>query len=207
MNYIDTLMQDMVTTPVITGVSGAVGARMLFGPQSIYFSNIPVLDMLNGYDAMWLYFLVFGGAELSMRLTGDFILPLVNNQYLNYLNRVSKPLTVGTLSVGILFIADGFDISLTGALYAFLLGFVADLIGEWGSGLFKSNVNPLLQGMQSTNSQPSFNTNAGSSGSTYLPPNSSPPSFSSGGNQYGGSVNGNPRALGSLFGLTGFTPY
>jgi hypothetical protein len=161
MQYIDTLMNDLVTVPVITGLTGTISARLIFGPQQIYFSNIPVLDMLNGYDAMWLYFALFGSSELIYGVTGDFMLPLFNNQWLSYLARVSRPITIGTLSVGLLYVLDGFDLSLTGAFYAFLIGFLSDLVGRYGSEFFKSPINPLLQSQNlNSNSPPSFSGNS-----------------------------------------------
>jgi len=161
MQYIDTLMNDLVKVPVITGLTGTISARLIFGPQLIYFSNIPVLDMLNGYDAMWLYFALFGSSELLYGVTGDFMLPLLNNQLLSYLAKVSRPITIGTLSVGLLFVLDGFDLSLTGAFYAFLIGFLSDLVGRYGSEFIKSPINPLLQSQNlNSNSPPSFSGNS-----------------------------------------------
>lgn len=207
MSYINTIVNDLITVPVLGGLTGVIGERLVYGPQELFFANMPLLSSLNGWSASWAYFIVFGGAIGLLKTTGDFMEPLFNNQYLSYLSKISRPVSVGVLSMGLLWIVDSFNFSMYPMLYAFLIGAIADVVGEWGANMFTSNINPLLQGMQSTNSQPSFNTNGSSASSApYLPPNSSPPSFSSGGNQYSGPVNSN-RSLGSLFGLTGFTPY
>ena len=110
---------------------------------------------------MILYFTVFAGANASLSFTCDFMLPLlVKNKWTDKLARFSRPLSVGSLAVLILFITNGFTIDMTLGLYAFLLGGVSNIVGQWGANqLLTTNTHPLLQSSASNSlaSVPSFN--------------------------------------------------
>ena len=209
MSYLNMAVNDLVSVPVFSGLSGALLEYIVNGKQTLFYGNVPILNYFNNYNAAWAYFVVFGGSSEIVNLTGDFVLPLFQNQYLSYLQKLSRPVSVGVVSICMLWIVNSFTLDMYSLSVAFLIGALSEIVGEYSKTLWTTDVNPLLQGLwnNNNNSNPSFNNNSNSSTNNYLPPNSTPPSFSSGGNQYGGSVNGNPRALGSLFGLTGFTPY
>lgn len=212
MSYINTIATDLFAAPVIGAVTGVVGEKLIYGNQSLFFNQIPILSMFNGYNAAWAYALIFGSSIALLGVTGDFVKYATNNQYLSMLNSVSAPLSVGVLSSALLFTVDGFTFSTYPLLYAFLLGAVADVIAQWGANLFKTNVSPLLQNWNNSNSNstPSFDNNSTSGGVVNnFPPT---PSFD-GGNQYSGAVATPAHApivaplnqsFQNLFGLNGF---
>lgn len=155
MNYVNLLAMNSVES-VSTGLSGAIGSKLLFGTRYIDF-NLPVLNMLNGYDSMILYGLIFGGANALSNVTGDFVLPLVSgsNVY-SYLNKLTKPISIGLLSVLLMFALNNFYISLMGGLQGFALGATSNIVGQWASNMVFKNSNPLLSMSNNTNPQVSI---------------------------------------------------
>jgi len=192
MQYIDMVGKN-TTESLVTGLVGAVGSRMIWGNQLMWFGNTPVLDYLNNYNAMYLYFAIFGLANVGLSYTGDFMSYLFGSPQISKLGQLSRPSTVGVLAVGLIFLTNGFSISMSGALYAFLLGATSNIIGQWSADMLISSVHPLLQNTAILqNNPPSF-----SGGSSTVVSNPPKPYTPNGFNFYSGPVN-------PLFGLNGF---
>lgn len=147
MNTLNLLTKDFVETGITAGV-GAVGSRYLFG-ESVIGTDLPILNYLNGYDSLWLYFAIFGGSTALSNITGDFVLPLISGKpYFSYLNKLSKPISIGLLGVGIAMALDGFSSDYMFYLNAFLLGAGSNIAGQWISEMIApKNIYSQFSGM------------------------------------------------------------
>lgn len=128
MNYTDyvRLFASNGTASLTTGVSGALLSKLVFENTRL------TLPYVEGLDGAWFYGAVFALSSGFMNLTGDFVLPLISkNPSLQSLAKLSQPISVGLLSVALMFIINGFDISLMGAAKGFAVGGVSNIIGQY----------------------------------------------------------------------------
>lgn len=66
-------------------------------------------------------------------------------------NKITRPMSIGLLSVAIMFVLNGFSLSMMGALKGFALGSVSNIVGQWGAQiLFPQRSNLLVQASQIT---------------------------------------------------------
>ena len=132
---------------IMTGLAGGVGSKLMFDSAVISFGNIPLLNLLDGYDASLLYFIIFNASTMALAYTGDFVAPyLSSSPYFNKINKLSRPLSVGLISLGIMFALSGFSMSLRSASMALALGVGANVAGQFVSDVaFPRRNNPILQ--------------------------------------------------------------
>jgi hypothetical protein len=129
---------------IATGIVGGIGTKLLWSPQVIN-SRLPILNLLNGYDEAFLYAILFGGSNALQSYTGDFIAPLVtNSQVFSQINKLTRPMSTGAIAVGLMFILNGFSISMIGALQSFALGSVSNIVGQWSAQMIFPRRNDLL---------------------------------------------------------------
>jgi hypothetical protein len=125
---IDLLMQNGSTSLVSGGVAGI--SSMFLLPSGVY--RVPYIE----YDMpLWsMYGLSAMMSASSVNLSGDFVFPLISggNPYLAKLNKISRPISVGMLSLIVLYVLNGFyvpDVDQAGKF--FLLNATSYMIGDY----------------------------------------------------------------------------
>lgn len=149
MNYLNLAIKDSAETG-LTALFGALGSRLMYGQRFYLVDNFEMfpLTYLNGTDTIYTYAAVFGLANAIGNITGDFILPLLGNQqfggFVRDVRKISGPSSIGAISVLLLYLLNGFSISMEGAGKAFMLGAMSNVAAQWISDRIPSSKNQLL---------------------------------------------------------------
>lgn len=127
MNSINLLMQNGTTT-MFTGLNAGI-LSYFFMPDGSY--ELPFI----GYDIpQWSAYALLGALSASfVGLTGDFIFPLISrNQYLNKAQMISRPLSVGLLSLVVMYAMNSFEMmDYETMMKVFLLSSGSYLVADW----------------------------------------------------------------------------
>lgn len=127
MNSFNLLLQNG-TQSIFTGVNASV-LSYFFMPDGSY--ELPLI----GYDIpQWAgYGLVGALSSMSVNLTGDFVFPLIStNQLLNKAQMISRPISVGLLSLFVMYAMNSFEmVDYETMLKVFLLSSGSYLVADW----------------------------------------------------------------------------
>ena len=147
LSFVNLTLKDVAET-LLTGIFGAIASRFVFGQNFVgadTFNMFP-LTLLNDLDTIYLYGLVFALSSVIGNVTGDFVLPWISGQtYFRDIRKISSPVSMGLISVGLLFLLNGFSISLYPGLYAFGIGAGSNIAAQWASDRIPTSGNPLLK--------------------------------------------------------------
>ena len=159
MDVLKNIVSNSSEALLTAGVAG-VASKFVYG-DNVINTSLPVLSYLNGFDALWLYAIIFGTASAFQSNTGDFIAPYVPNALqFRSVNNLTRPMSIGLLSVGLIFLLNGFSISMSSALKAFVLGSASNVVGQWGTQqifpkpLYVNSNGSLPQGIPNVGQQP-----------------------------------------------------
>lgn len=139
------------TTNMASGLSAGV-ASYLFLEGGRYNYQIPYLDYsIPAYLASGILVL---GASIGIGFTGDFIFPFVSsNTIISKVEKLSRPVSVGLLTVGGIFLMNGLVLpSLEEAFRTFLLGSGSYLLADYTmSTVFSYGPQQIMSVPQQTN--------------------------------------------------------
>lgn len=129
MNTLNLLMQNG-SQSILTGINSGLGAYFLM-PDPYGYYELPFI----GYDIpQWTGYALMGAlSAASVNLTGDFILPLIStNTYLNKAAMLSRPASVGLLSLLVTYGMNSFEmIDYETMMKVFLLSSGSYLVADW----------------------------------------------------------------------------
>lgn len=127
MNYLESLTNN-TQIAIWSSIYGGIASYSFF---EYGYYQIPFVD----YDipSFLVYGAMVGVSSFLLKNTGDFILPLIsNNTQFNSLSKLTIPLSVGIISVGTLFILNGFDIpSMNDTVKMILLSGDSYIVADW----------------------------------------------------------------------------
>jgi hypothetical protein len=135
------IIQNVGSNALTSLYAGGIGSLAYYSFFDYGYYPLPIVD----YDIPT--FLVYGGviaaSSMLLRQTGDFILPLVsNNVQVNNLSKITIPLSVGVISLGGIFIINGFNIpNMDISIKTLLLSSGSYISADWLSSKMLANNN------------------------------------------------------------------